>query len=207
MRTCVFIECLLVCLSLLTQVGPAVTQNPSPRLSPRTCLRHTRSNALPRIKKGTACTRSWTEVLRFTCVLVCFVACVLVFYLRSYFREIQIYLRMWNEKGKSELHENRVKLLTEAVLVVQTHQVMPLRSGPFSGDLDLAVMTILPLLEEALLMPRNKARVGSKAWLSERIKNPDLITFQDCIEFPDVENALIAHLINIGVAEGAHDNS
>ena len=76
-------------------------------------------------------------------------------------RVVKIYLREWKKKGRSELHLLRVELTQKAVEVVQKHQVRPLGSGPFGGDHERAVKTLLPVIEETFLMPPGRAETGS----------------------------------------------
>ena len=77
-------------------------------------------------------------------------------------RVLKIYLRAWSRQGKSELHENRMELLKRAVNVVQKHQVRPEGSGPFSGNSEVAVKVLLPILEDTLVMPKRSGPYGSK---------------------------------------------
>ena len=39
-------------------------------------------------------------------------------------------------------------------------------------------------------------------WIAERTKNPDLITYDDCVKFPQLERALIKDLIAKGKNQG-----
>ena len=77
-------------------------------------------------------------------------------------RVLRVYLREWKKHGKSELHEERDKLVAEAVSVVQKHQVRPKDSGPFLGNDERAFKTIMCVLEAALVMPPGQAPAGSK---------------------------------------------
>ena len=77
-------------------------------------------------------------------------------------RVLRVYLREWKKHGTSELHEQRDKLVAEAVSVVQKHQIRPKDSGPFLGNDERALKTIMCVLEEALVMPKGQAPAGSK---------------------------------------------
>ena len=77
-------------------------------------------------------------------------------------RVLRLYLREWRKSGKSELHEQREKFVQLAVEVVQKHQIRPANSGPFLGNDERAVKTLLGVIESALVMPHGRAEVGSE---------------------------------------------
>ena len=141
-----------------TQVGAVVSLRYSHKLLRRTCLRRTTRNSPTTNLSPLRCTFSWNVCLRFAYLL----ACVLVVHYHAYLRALQVYIRQWNNNGKSESHECRQQLLTNAVEVVQKHQVNPANSGPFGGNCADAVKTALPLIEKALVMPKKLAARGSK---------------------------------------------
>ena len=77
-------------------------------------------------------------------------------------RVLRLYMREWRKSGKSELHEQREKFVQLAVGVVQKHQIRPANSGPFLGNDERAVKTLLGVIESALVMPHGRAEVGSE---------------------------------------------
>ena len=128
---------------------------------------------------------------------------------------------VWS-KNKSDPHHLNRESVTKAAVTRVYDTIVPTSDRPHKGDVNSAVLTVLPILEKVFTMPPDKCPEGSEAWFKSMIAEAryDCVThrrytcfvnicannirfpFKACVKYERLMSARIAKCIADGNDDG-----